>query len=283
MQRASRVIVVTALFVAAACGGGDTIAAPETPRAFIRFVNAMPDTFGVDFHGVDIVENVPYIATLFRDIKQAGYTPVASGSRHFREFLSIPNASTSAVVTQVLFDTTMNLAAGAHYTMTHAGFARSGRTPAARFVVLRDSLPTPPAGQIAVRVINLAAGVGSVDIYLSATTTGALPTAPTFANAAYLVPSSYVNVPISASLALRGTIAGVGSAGTVIATGTAPAGNPGTASLDPIPGSAIAGSVFTVYVFSPSTLDSWAPQSDAFQRPAIVVVPDVQLHNRPGA
>lgn len=282
MQGASRAFVLTVLF-AAACGGGDTIVTPETPRAFIRFVNAMPDTLGVDFHAIDIVENVPYIATLFRDIKQAGYTPVASGSRHFREFLSNPNSSTSAVVTQVLFDSTMTLVAGAHYTMTHAGFARSGRTPAARFVVLRDSLPTPPAGQIAVRVINLAAGLGNVDIYLSATSSGALPTAPTFANVAYLIPSGYVNVPIGASLALRGTIAGAGSAGTVIATGTAPAGDPGTSSLDPIPGSAIAGSVFTVYVFSPSTSGTMAPQTDPFQRPAIVVVPDVQLHNRPGA
>ena len=56
----------------------------ESPRqrqkAFIRFVHAMPDTLGVDFRAVDIVENSPYIATLFRDIKQAGYSPVAAGS-----------------------------------------------------------------------------------------------------------------------------------------------------------------------------------------------------------
>jgi hypothetical protein len=232
---------------------------------------------------VDIVENSPYIATVFREIKQAGYTPVAPGPRHFREVLSNPAAPIGSTVSQVLFDTTMTLVAGAHYTMTHVGFSRAGQAPAANFVVFRDTLPTPPAGQIAVRIINLAAGMGSVDVYTSAANSGALPATPTFANVAYLTATSYVNLPTSAVLWFRATAAGGGSVAAVIASGAAPAGDPGTPSLDPIPGSAIAGSVFTVYVFGRSSPGTRAPQTAAFQVPVMIVVPDVQLHNRPSS
>lgn len=285
MSHATRAALASALLVAAvACrDGAGVIVAPVGPKAFIRFVNAMPDTLGVDFHAVDIVENSPYIGTLFREIKQAGYTPVASGARHFREFLSNPNAPTASTVSQVLVDAQLNLDAGVHYTIAHAGFARAGQVPGAKFVVMKDDLPAPPAGQIAVRVIHLAAGLGSVDVYASASGAGPLPSAPLFANAAYLVPTGYVNVPTGATLSFRATAAGAGSAGTVFATVAAPAGDAGTPSLDPIPGSAIAGSEFTVYVFPRSSPGTAAPQTAAFLTPALVVVPDVQLHGRPAS
>jgi hypothetical protein len=63
--------------------------------------------------------------------------------------------------------------------------------------------------------------------------------------------------------------------------GTLPAGDVGTPSLDTLPGSAIAGSVFTVYVFPRSTAGTTAPQTAAFLLPALVAVPDVQLRTRP--
>lgn len=268
------------LWVVAACDATD-IAAPEAPRAYIRFVHAMPDTLGVDFRAVDIVENSPYIATQFRDIKQAGYSPVTAGTRHFREFLSNPNAPIASTVTQVLVDTSLTLVADARYTIVHAGFARPGQAPAARFVVMQDELPVPPAGQIAIRVLNLAPGLGNVDVYASPTATEPLPATPLFANAAWLTPTGYVVVPATATLSLRATIAGSGSLATPLATVLVPAGDIGTTSLDPIPGSAIAGSVFTVYVFSRSAPGTAAPQTAAFLAPAMVVVPDLHLHNRP--
>jgi hypothetical protein len=280
-RRIRSIVLSAAALVPGACHDHGAVVAPDIPMAFIRFVNAMPDTLGVDFHAVDIVENSPYIATKFRDIKQAGYTPAAAGARHFREFLSNPDTARSSTVSQVFVDTTLMLLPGAHYTIVHAGFARVGKTPAARFVVLQDNLPTPPAGQIAVRVINLGAGMGSFDLYASATSAGPLPPTPAFANAAYLVPTSYVNLPTGATLSFRATVAGAGSAGPVLATATVPVGDPGSTSLDPIPGSSIAGSVFTVYVFPPSSPGSRAPGTAAFLAPAIAIVPDVQLHNRP--
>lgn len=274
----SRVPIAVACLVA--CGDAD-VTAPAVPKAFIRFVHAMPDTLGVDFRAVDMVENSPYIATQFRDIKQAGYSPVAAGTRHFREFLSNPTVPVASTVSQVLVDTTLTLAPGARYAIVHAGFARPGQTPGARFIVMQDALPVPPAGHIAIRVVNLAAGMGNVDIYASPAGTGPLPATPLFTNAAWLVPTSYVNAPVSAALSFRATAAGAGSAATPFATVVAPPGDVGTPSLDPIPGSAIAGSVFTVYVFGRSTAGSAAPQTAAFQAPALVVVPDVQLHTRP--
>ena len=184
-------------------------------------------------------------------------------------------------MSQVLVDTTLTLEAGAHYTITQAGFARAGLTPRATFVVLQENPPTPPPGQIAVRVFNLAAGLGSVDVYASPSATGALPPTPLFANASFLAPTAWVNVPTSATLSFRATSAGAGSLAAPLATVAAPAGDVGTTSLDPIPGSAIAGSVFTVYVFSRSSPGTLAPQTTEFLAPAMVVVPDVQLHARP--
>jgi hypothetical protein len=265
---------------ATACGDSGVVVAPDDPKALIRFINAMPDTLAVDFHAVDIVEVSPYIATRFRDIKQAAYTPVAAGARHFREFLSNADTSSASTVSQILVDTTLALKAGVHYSLIHAGFARSGLSPAARFTIFEDNLPTPPAGQIAVRVINLGAGMGSLDIYASATSTGALPSTPTFVNAVYLVPTSYVNLPTGATLSFRATAAGGGSSATVLATASAPVGVASTPSVDPIPGSSIAGSVFTMYVFPRSLSGSRAPQTALFLTPAIVLVPDVQLHTR---
>ena len=270
----------TLLWIVVACDAAD-VAAPEEPKAFIRFVHGMPDTLGVDFRAVDIVENSPYIATQFRDIKQAGYSPVAAGTRHFREFLSDPTVPVASTVTQVLVDTTLTLEPDAHYTILHAGFARAGQAPGARFIVMQDALPVPPAGQIAVRVVNLAAGMGNVDVYASVTGSSPLPAAPLFANAAWLTPTAFATLPASASLTFRATLAGAGNLATPFATVAAPAGDVGTPSLDPIPGSAIPGSVFTVYIFGKSTPGTAAPQTALFQSPALIVVPDVQLHNRP--
>src|SRR4029079_19222145 len=197
MQTTMRLVYVSALLLTSACGESTGVDSAQVPKAFIRFVNAMPDTLGVDFHAVDVLENSPYIATSFGDIRQPGYTPVAAGERHFREFLSNPNAPIASTVSQVLVDTTLHLLPGAHYTLLHAGFARSGQTPVATFLVIEDDIPTPAAGQIAVRVMNLAAGIGSVDVYASASSTGPLPATPVLANATYLVPTAYVNMATS--------------------------------------------------------------------------------------
>src|SRR5262249_20777406 len=95
---------------------------------------------------------------------------------------------------------------------------------------------------------------------------------PVIANAAFVAPTTYVNMPVSPALSFRATAA---SGKTVIMTGTAPVGEPTKGGLDPVPGSSIAGSVFTVYLFPSSVAGSRAA---AFSTPGITVVPDVQLH-----
>lgn len=280
-SRGARTIVGMLLFATASCGDTTAVDAPDPGKAYIRYVNAMPDTLGVDFHAVDIVENSPYIATRFRDIKHVGYIPVKAGSRHFRVFLSNPAAPSASTVSQVLLDTTMSLERGAYYTLAHAGFTRAGQTPKVRFAIQRDSLPTVPAGQIAVRVINLASGVGNVDIYASPNVGGPLPATALFANAAFLAPTAYVNLDTSATLAFRVNAGGGGTSAAVLAAAVVPVGVPATTSLDALPGSTIEGSVFTVYVFSRSVAGSMAPNDAAFQVPSMAVVPDVPLRTRP--
>jgi hypothetical protein len=278
IRRAHILVAAASLLGTVVACNGDEVAAPTAPKAFIRFVHAMPDTLGVDFRAVDIVENTPYIATVFREMKQAGYVPVTAGTRHFREFLSNPSAPVASTVSKVLTDTVLTLVAGDHYTIIHAGFARVGQSPGATFVVMRDEHPVPPAGQMAIRIVNLAAGLGNVDVYASPSGTEPLPALPLIADAAWLTATDYVFIPVSVTLSFRATAAGAGSLASPFASVAAPSGDAGTPSLDPIPGSGIAGSVLTVYVFGRSTPGSFAPQ---FAAPALIVVPDVQLHDRP--
>ncbi len=145
--------------------------------AYVRYVHAMPDTGEVDVHLVDAVENLN-----FGD-PSTGYTP----------YRTVTQYTDINVVSQVILDTTLTLAAGTYYTILHTGFARNGASPHQQWVVLTDAPPAVSTSQVAIRAI-VAAPFGPVDVYKTAdTTTAATLGSPAFVNVAYGTPTAFAN------------------------------------------------------------------------------------------
>lgn len=241
-----------ALAALAACGeASNDPTTPNTPSlAFVRYINAVPDTLNTTVRFIDQVAYSPmtFVNVPFRGLGQGNYQPTQVGARRFRVFTAETAdpvlGFSPAANTVVLVDTTITFEAGKYYTLLHAGFARAGSTPRQRIVVINDNLPTPGA-QIAVRAIHAAFGVGTVDIYATPTATSPLTGTPLFRGVATEAVSAYQNV---APGAFAAQIAAAGSTESLVAA-AAPAGTAGTTAADPIGGATIAGSVITAVAF----------------------------------
>ncbi len=269
---------------------------PDLPTAGIRFINAVPDTGGsngLDFRFIDIVENSAAYGISFRNnlvVSGAGaaaipastqieYKAAAVGSRHFRIFL---DDTLAAVATTVLKDSSLTLEANHRYTVLFWGNARGGATPM-KMTVLDETYD--PGTQIGIRVINTTSSAVDVRQYSS---TGTLPTSPTFSNVAAMSVSSYVNVapdtmrfnvqPAGGGTALFADVRAL--VGTKI--GTVANGCTVGLDCDAAPGSVAAGSAITLIVFPRSVAASKAPQSSAFQIPAASFMWDKRPPRNPG-
>ena len=280
---------------ASACKNDNGITDPTklAPAATVRFINAVVDTGTVDFRFQDKVENLPMLLGVPFRGTSGFFTRVSPGARPLRIFVN----STDPVEAQKrLIDTTITLAADKRYTLIYAGAARGN---ADRLVVIEETTPppTPPAGMIAIRALNLDASRPSADVAFSETDTLVPKTPPatptprnegpvdaTIPGAAYLTYSPYVTLSklpltgakdslyrVSVSTAGSGTVAY-----SVIATqrgATAPAG----ASYGPQPGIQIAGSVLTAVILPGATAGSKAATSSNLT-PTIVLLADKTLN-----
>ena len=249
----------------AACAGDASKVFTATPgqNAFIRFVNAIPDSGAQDWRFVDQVEGSPSNTGMsFRSIwPGASYQPATAGTRHLRVFQSSldptfadPTLATPAIVSTVFVDSTFTLTAGTHYTIIAAGSLRS---KTAKFVILTDDYADPGAN-VAVRVVNLGAAP-SLDVYGSPTGgSAALPASPLAAAVGTFAASTWVTMP-PGPLVLRGNAAGSKTLPALVDV-TAPAGDVAdkTLTLTAVGGSTIAGSVFTAFIFPPAVTGSLA-------------------------
>ncbi len=247
---------------------------PEVQLAFVRWVNAVPDTGSLDFRFVDQVEYSPWYGQLeFRQM--SNYQGAQAGTRHIRVF---PGGSSDIdVVSQVVLDTTLTLEAGKYYTILHTGYARAGSAPKQHFELIEDPRPSVGDGQIAARAINAIVGA-AVDIYW-AEDEDPSPTvfgAPAFEALTYLAASNYTTAPTS-KFAFRVALAG--DAG-LMAQAVAPAGHPPeSVSQTAQGGYSIGGSMLTAFVFPASVDGSGAPQSSKYKTAAVIWMQD----NRPGS
>ncbi len=222
---------------------------PIPPLTYVRYVHAMPDTGQVDVHLVDSVENLNFGdpvtgQTPYRQI--SGYTGIGAGSRHFRVFTDMQSTDIT-VVSQVILDTTVTLAANTYYTILHTGYARASQNPHQHFVVIQDAVPTPSTSQVAIRAIVAAPGIGPVDIYAPATTSAALPASPVFTGVVYGTPTAWINFAPSASLAFRAVA--TGTTAPMLAQLAVPAGAAQQTYLDPVAGISQGGTALTAFVF----------------------------------
>lgn len=256
-----------------ACDSGfDPIPQETVPLAAVRFINAVPDTMALDYRFVDHLTNAGFFDAAFRG-NQAQYVPVEAGTHTFKVFLSSQDAT---IAQQFVNETSFDFAEGGRYTVIHAGYMRSGGTPAAAVTIEADNAPTPAAGRVAVRALNLAGNLGAVDVFVGTTSTaGQTPTATaTWTGLAFGEFTPYVELD-TAALRVAATAAGTNTP-LVAANTAAPAGDTARGTQSAITGVRISGSVITVVLLPPSVTGSMAPQN--FTAPGFVFLND----RRPG-
>jgi hypothetical protein len=146
----------------------------------VRVVNLIPNAPGIT---LTLDTDAPVVTGLgFQQLTQ--YLNVTSGVHEFK--VSVDGGATT------LLDTTSGLAAGADYT-----FIVYGPVEAANSVLDFDTNTTiPNGGTFLLRFIDLAAGVGGIDVYLTPLGADISATAPVIANATY--GSTTVYVPATA-------------------------------------------------------------------------------------
>ena len=255
-MRLSRISLL-GVAVSAMVGCGEPSDAPTTPNtpplAFVRYINAVPDTLNTTLRFIDQVAYSPmsFANVAFRGLGQGSYQPTQAGSRKFRVFTADATNFSAAGNTQILVDTTISFEAGKYYTLLHLGYARTGSTPKQRIVTINDVFPAQSAG-IALRAIHAGLDVGNVDIYATPTTTDAITGAPLLANVALNTVSAYL-ARATGAFAARVTAAG---STTAVISAAAPAGIAGSASVDPLGGATIAGSIITAIAFPATPTNS---------------------------
>lgn len=281
-MKAQRIaLALAAALVAAGCTKDPgPFLAVHGPLAYVRYIAAVPDTFAMDWRPIDAVENSPpAVGLVFRSFTP--YQAMGTGPRHLRLFPApVADARDPAVVSQIVIDTTITFDANKYYTVIHIGFSRTGSTPADRLMVMEDQVPTTIGTQVAVRVVNLATGVGAVDVFAQTDSTSALSGAPAFANVAYGAASAYV-LFAPGERWFRTTAPGTTTPELARAGGMrAPPGAAGSPNdlLTPVGGSTMAGSAFTAYVFPRSVSGSTAPQTTGatnnFSTPWVIYIVD---------
>jgi hypothetical protein len=279
-----RLIQLSALCFAAglanACKPQEMFTPDDIPTAGVRFVHAVPDTGIMDMKPIDIVENSQSFNVAFRNTAQVFYKNARAGQRHYRVFMGVPfnpdltAEEQQAIASTVMADVTVNLEAGERYTFIIWGFARPGSSPAMRLDVLQDN-PADPGSQVAMRLVNAAAGLGALDGY-QYPTGGSVPGTPTWAAVPELSASPYVNEGTGTKLY---SVTPAGGGTTLFADAAALAGTAATIDIDAIPGTTVAGSAVSGFVLPRSVAGS---QAASFAAPGIFFVWDRRPPRAPG-
>ena len=267
------------------CKKDATFEEPIPDYAGIHWVNAVPDTGQQDIRVIDIVSNAGLFDANFRGSNMF-YQPIESGARTVRIFNSSP---IDTIASQILATTTVTTAVGQGYTFIHAGFARTGQTPARAVLVIPDNPAAPAAGDVGVRFINAAAGLGNLDFNVLRKGTDTVPDVPLRGNIAFGAVAAYAPVKADSMRVfhpragvdsivfydtLRVVVTAVGTKTPVLFTTILPLGSPNTINqiVQPIAGAALAGSVITTVAVPRSVVGSQAPAG--FTTPFGIVLVD---------
>jgi hypothetical protein len=241
---------------------------PIPPLAGLRYVNLVNDTGAVDFRVVNFIGDAPNAGQAsFRTGGQpygisTGFLPPhwpveANRDVEVRVFM---NGLDPAVSSTVVFDTTMQFAENVNYTFYLYGSARTANGVHAYISV--DTLPSAPAG-VAFRVINLGgASVGNVDVDVVNRDTLTLSGTAPFAAVAPGARTGYTNFAVSG--AYKAVITAPASRTPFLFQALAPAGAVGTATTNPVAGTAVAGTAVSAVIVPASVSGSQAPSGDTF-------------------
>jgi uncharacterized protein DUF4397 len=274
-MRFMRVLMAGIAVAGLSACGSDSVSKVVAPDVFssIRWVNAVADTVAMDYRIVDVPTNASEPNLAFR-ASSGNWRNLPPGAHHIKVFFTNTTAAGTdvSVVSQVFVDTTLTFEAGKKYTILHYGFAKAGATPKQQLVLIEDVPPTPASGQIALRAINAAPALGTVDVYAipAAATGGATSGSATFTNLAAGGIAAWLGLaalpgpvlPATTPLATTYRIAATAPASTTpLADALAPPGAIGVPSttvagvvsqpLDPIAGTQLPLSALTAVVFGP--------------------------------
>lgn len=284
-----------------ACKPEEVIPTEDIPTAGIRFINAVPDTGGMDFRPVDIVENSQFYNVTFRSTTLFYYKNARAGTRHYKIFrtptATDPAATQIATAQTVVADLpNLTLEAGKRYTVMLWGYSRTGSSPAMQVTILTDD-PPDPGTQVALRVINAcvpgicgAAATGVLDAraFTNDATDAVTIDAPaaSWPAIAPLTATAYQNVSVCCTGNLPGTPVtakaytfdfrptGAVTTGAALVAGAGPNGVAETVDIQALPGTNVAGSAVSAIIFPRSVANSQAPQTSSFLVPAIIFVWD---------
>lgn len=242
---------------------------PIPPLAGLRYVNLVNDTGAMDFRIVNFIGDAPNAGAAAYRTGGAPYGvatnflpphfPVeADRDVQIRVFM---NGVDQAVASTVMFDTTCVFASGVNYTFYLYGNARTGGA-GVHALVTADTLPAP-AG-VAFRVINLGgAAVGNVDVdVVDRDLIAPLAGTANFAGVAPGTMTGYVNRAVGATL--KAVATAPASRAPFLFQALAPAGVVGTATVNPVAGTNVAGSAISAVIVPASAAGSAAPAGDGF-------------------
>jgi hypothetical protein len=124
------------------------------------------------------------------------------------QYQSVNNGSQTFTVTVVgatvpLVNATTTINSGANYT-----YFVYGPSTAVGAVLNSDSFNDPGSGFFALRAMNIAAGAGSIDVYLTAPGADLTNAAPVLSNVAYGAPTNFLSVATAANFEIRITASG---------------------------------------------------------------------------
>ena len=258
MRRKILLSVLCAIGAVSACKSPDTtITTARIPTGGVRFINAVPDTagaFGMDFRFIDLVEsNAQFRVTFRNNISTA--TPFVStltefkgaqaGSRHFRIFF---DDTIQTIASTVLKDSSITVADSANYTVMLWGPAR---TAGMNMVIWPENVGDPGAN-VALRAVNATGSAVDVRVYLQGS---AVPVAVTWTIPAY-ARSPYINVAPGNYMY---NVQPAGGGATLFADAQAIQGVLGQIDLEALPGTLVAGSAVSGFIYPRSTAGARTP------------------------
>jgi len=255
LSRLATLVIATAAF--SACGKDNVTDPGLPPLAGVRFINGLADSSSVDVRMIDQV-NFSFEAIQNYAFRQGSeHQPVEAKARHIRVF---PNSNLPAVTSAFMVDTTITFNANSQYTLL-----LTRETPThVHFIVINDDAPAVVAGQIALRAVN--ASTGAIDAYVVTAPTDAATPPATAANIAAFASSAYIS-RATGNAAVRVTTAGSGTVNASAAGPTAAAPLAGQLHAAAVNS---AGTAFSVYYFPRSVAGTSAPQTAAFNVPAVI-------------
>ena len=256
-----RLFACCVVLLALGCKKDATFTEPLPAYAHVTWLNAVPDTGQLDVRVVDIITNGSFMDADFRS-SQPFPLNLEPGIRHIKVFNSSP---VDTIAKKVLLDTTLTFAENQPYFFYLSGRARAGATQA---TLSNLAPPTPPAGQFAIRFLNLANSFAGApraipdtnappDIFVLGRNVKPSGT-PAVASLAYGALSPYVLVDTAAQLHI--SLTSPGATDPVISQALIPPGDTASSGTPPIAGSRIPGSVFTAVILARADSPSAAPQ-----------------------